>query len=321
MREKKLNSSSSVEDKDGVSNIARTMSKSEMALPQDHGKVNDIVPAVPTRKASLGILHRTKSTPIKSSGRPSLKTLKESNVNSVDKTEASQKSKYALTRSNSVSYKSDTKDEFLDRTYMVLESDNDSIYAVSKKHKSYVSAENKNNEQPMTVKEKSKQLTQSSEEEIEHVSDVELSPAVDKGKIELVDELVKSLESQNSNDLEQHVVTVKFSTDNGMLTANRVTAAMKSATESDSTKKDISTSKQSVKLAIKPGTDAKGYTKLIPVDKRMNEDNDISSKRKETFKSYVPNEFLENRVNSEKIVVESANTSSYVKASWVNRVC
>ena len=307
-----------------------------MTLSRGVVKVSEIVPAVPPRRASLGILSRTNSNLNKSTGKCGLKVLKESNSSSSSSLDQSEKLNVNNDESSGVSnHLSKSEENFDDRTYMVLEPEPDHVYAVVNKSKFFVSAEKEDESKPavrMTMRERLKQLTQSSEEEIDHASDSDVSPAVDRQKNELVNEMVKELEQNNeltqTSVGQQQVVTVKFSADNGMLSAEgaqvTTTGNVRGDSEKDSpneTSKDTKANKaiKEPRFKIKPGTDAQGYTKLLHVDDRDDDDEkkDDGSKPGSTFISYLPLDSSRSTLDSDSGI--SSVPSPPVRGSWVSR--
>lgn len=300
------------------SKTTRRRSKSAVTLSQSAVKVNEIVPAVPPRRASLGILHRTNSNLTKFG----LRGLKESNSNSSERLMEGGKFKPIHNEGRGFCSKVSESEENLDeRTYMVLEPEPGHEYAVPNKSKFYVSAEKEGESKPvvrMTMRERLKQLTQSSEDEIDHTSDNELSPAADKRKSDLANELMNSSEctKQKEDCNTGQVVTVKFNTDSGMLSAEgaEVTGAGEAFgdnTESDNSlnvNKSDSKAEQPGKeqrFKMQPGKDAQGYTKLLHMDE--------SEKVNSTFISYVP-------LDSSRSASDSGTScNTPVRASWVSQ--
>ena len=315
--------------------IARARSKSAVTLSRGVVKVSEIVPAVPPRRASLGILHRANSNLNKSAGKCGLKALKESDSTSCSPLSQSEKFKLKNDENGGINIKLSESEENLDeRTYMVLEPEPDHEYALNKS-KFFVSAEKEDESKPavrMTMRERLKQLTQSSEDEIDHTSDSDVSPAVDKQKSELVNELAKSLEDpRQNNDTkigQQQVVTVKFSADNGMLSAEgaQVTTTGKPLGdhERDSTNEANNDSKASQagkepRFQLKPGTDAQGYTKLLHVDERDKDergsDGSLSAPGS-TFISYFPLDSSRSTLDTDSGI--SSVPTPPVRRSWVS---
>ena len=302
--------------------IMRARSKSAVTLSRCVVKVNEIVPAVPPRRASLGILNRTNSSLNKSAGKCGLKALKESGSSgSVCQSDTSNG------LDNSLSKSEENLDE---RTYMVLEREPDHEYALPNKPKFFASAEKENESEPavrMTMRERLKQLTQSSEEEIDQASDSDLSPAVDRPKSDLVNDMMNSVkENKLTNVGQPHVVTLKFSADNGMLSAEgaHVTTAGQVSGDTESPKKADKDTTKEPRFKIKPGTDAQGYTKLLHVDDRHDDDDDDTKVSKSaktapvsSFISYLPLDSSCTTLDSDS-GVSSAPTP--VRGSWVSRM-
>ncbi|XP_028409734.1 pleckstrin homology domain-containing family H member 2-like [Dendronephthya gigantea] len=321
--------------------ISRARSKSAVTLSRGVVKVSEIVPAVPPRRASLGVLNRSNSNLKKNPGKCGLQTFPEnSNTTSskIDKFKLNVQDNDAMNKKLSGS-----EENFEDRTYMVLESEPHQEYSSPNKSKFYVSAEKDDANKPavrMTMRERLKQLTQSSEDEIDHTtSDSDLSPAVDKHKKELVNELMSSLEAEEQEEdstqsnVGQQVVTVMFSADqNGMLSAEgaKVTttgklpeAAGKESSNEDNeeltgTQKDKKA--EDVRFQMKPGKDAQGYTKLLPVNEPDNDryaktgaDNSASS-----FKSSPKPNLPKNDAESESGSSSGVSTSTPpMRRSWM----
>ena len=311
--------------------ITRARSKSAVTLSRGGVvKVSEIVPAVPPRRASLGILARTNSSANKSTGKCGLKALKESDSNS-STSSSSQSETLKVNNGEGCAMEktlSESVENFDDRTYMVLEPEPGQEYAVPNKSKFFVCAEKEDERKPgvrMTMRERLQQLTQSSEDEIEHTSDSDVSPAVDKRRSELVNELVGSLEKDigASSVAQQQVVTLKFSADNGMLSAEgaEVTTTGKPIADNGKNnspkpvRKEPPTNETVMepRLKIVPGTDAQGYTKLLPVDERE-DDGDGGS-----FISYLSRDSSRNALDSDS-GVSSAPTLP-VRRSWVSLDC
>ena len=296
-----------------------------MTLSRDVVKVNEIVPAVPPRRASLGILKRTSSNLSKSAGKCTLSSLKESinNTSSGLNQSESLKNEENSGLSNKLSRSEENLDE---RTYMVLEPESDHEYALPMKSKFFVSAEKEDEGTApvrMTMRERLKQLTQSSEDEIDHTSDSDMSPAVDKRKSELMNEMGGSLNNEskdnNSNVGQQQVVTVKFSTDKGLLCAEGAQVVTTGKPVAENVKNDSndstneSKSKQVGKeprFKIQPGTDAQGYTQLLDVNERGRDE------KGSTFISYLPLEPVSDRHNSDSGV--SSTSTQPTRESWVS---
>ena len=270
--------------------ITRARSKSAVTLSRGVVKVSEIVPAAPPRRASLGVLKRTNSN--KSAGKCGLKALKESNSNSSSSSLSQSENLNVKNQENGAMDKtlSESVENFDDRTYMVLEPEPDHEYSVPNKSKFYVSAEKEDERKPavrMTMRERLQQLTQSSEDEIDHTSDSDVSPSVDKGKSDLVKEIVGPLKEDSGNNIgQQQVVTLKFSADNGMLSAEGAQITTTGKSLGDSGKNSPNNSRRECKtieavkeprLKIIPGTDAQGYTKLLHIDEQDNSEANGSS--------------------------------------------
>ena len=270
--------------------ITRARSKSAVTLSRGVVKVSEIVPAAPPRRASLGVLKRTNSN--KSAGKCGLKALKESNSNSSSSSLSQSENLNVKNQENGAMDKtlSESVENFDDRTYMVLEPEPDHEYSVPNKSKFYVSAEKEDERKPavrMTMRERLQQLTQSSEDEIDHTSDSDVSPSVDKGKSDLVNEIVGPLKEDSGNNIgQQQVVTLKFSADNGMLSAEGAQVTTTGKSLGDSGKNSPNNSRKECKtieavkeprLKIIPGTDAQGYTKLLHIDEQDNNETNDSS--------------------------------------------
>ena len=306
----------------------RARSKSAVTLSRCVVKVSEIVPAVPPRRASLGILNRTNNLN-KSAGKCGLKALKESNSSGSQSEESNQNNEASNVLDNNLSKSDENLDE---RTYMVLEPEPGHEYSLPNKSKFYVSAEKEDESQPavrMTMRERLKQLTQSSEDEVEHASDSDLSPSVDRLKSELVNDMANSVEDNElTNAGQQQVVTVKFSADNGMLSAEgaHVTTAGQAPGDSERCSPNEanknSAPSQKVKksrLKIKPGIDAQGYTKLLHVDDRDDDDDGkVPNGAKSTFTSYLPLELCHSTPSSDSGI--SSTPTLPARGSWVSSI-
>ena len=307
----------------------RARSKSAVTISRGLVHVSEIVPAVPPRRASLGILNRTNSALTKSAVKCNLKVLKESsntkNQNEVNSDESSERKL------------SESEENLNERTYMVLEPEPGHEYALPNKSKFVTSTEKETGEKPpvrMTMRERLKQLAQSSEDEIDHNDDSDLSPAMDKHNSALVKELVNSLQAETPQDdpestqpdTGQQVVTVKFSAEGGMLSADdaqvttgRVVADGKKDCATEANRND----KAEARFKIKPGTDAMGYTKLLHFDEReknekTSDDVKTNTKSSGSFISYLPLEPSRSKSESDTSGCSSQSPTPPVRASWVS---
>lgn len=321
-----------IEGRNGTKSITRPRSKSAVTLSRGVVKVSEIVPAVPPRRASLGILNRTNSVLNKSGGKCSLKALVESTNSS---SEVELKSEEGKELNKTLSESEENLEN--ERTYMVLEPDPDVVYSVPNKSKFFVSAEKEGEDKPpvrMTMRERLKQLTQSSEDEIDHNDDSDISPAKEKRKSELVNELMNSLdvpshedESSETNVEQQQVVTVKFNAEGGMLSAEgaRVTKSACERALGDSEKECINDANhvpravKEPRFKLKPGTDAQGYTKLLREDERDTVNYEKGNgKTGSSFVSYLPLEPFRNKIDSDSSGCSSLAHTPPVSRSWVS---
>lgn len=323
--------------------ISRVRSKSAVTLSRGVVKVSEIVPTVPPRRASLGILNRSNSNLKKTAGKCGLKTFPEKSNTTSSKND---KFKLSVDDSDAINKNlSGSEENFEDRTYMVLESGPNEEHSPPNKSKFYVSAEKDDADRPavrMTMRERLKQLTQSSEDEVDHTtSDGDLSPAVDERKKELVNELMSSLEADGLEDestqssVGHQVVTVMFSADqNGMLSAEgaKVTTTGKSTetggkdTSNEGNEEHTGTQRdkkavEDARFQMKPGTDAQGYTKLLPVNET---DNDRYAKTVAGNSACSLQNFPKPNSSSNDADSESGSSSSTVstytppvRGSWV----